>query len=167
MGKKHSLTLVAGGDTFELRDAVAAQDALQIKAYGGVSPTDLDPEAKIEFIRWNMLALEDELHEALGEVGWKPWATSRHINTEAFKGELVDALHFFMNLLLVADITADELLEAYQKKREKNIKRQEAGYDGVTEKCPHCKRALDDDAVECREDTLHPGVFICAEGEPR
>jgi len=134
--------------TYEFRDALAAQIELQKNAYKK-DITKLDPEERAEFIRWNVLALEDELHEALAETGWKPWATSRHLNREAYKGELVDALHFFMNLMALADISADELLAGYQVKREKNAKRQEDGYDGVSEKCPFCKRALDDDAVNC------------------
>lgn len=136
--------------TYEFRDALADQHALQQKSYKK-DPTTLDDEERAEFIRWNVLALEDELHEALQEVGWKPWATSRHLNRDAFKGELVDAYHFFMNLMLAADIDADEFLEAYQAKRTKNAKRQAEGYDGVTGKCPHCKRALDDSAVMCGE----------------
>lgn len=129
--------------TYELRDALNDQHALQVKSYKK-DPRGLEDEERAEFIRWNVLALEDELHEALAEVGWKPWATSRHLNREEFKGELVDALHFYMNLLLAADITAEELLEAYQVKRTKNAKRQADGYDGVTGKCPRCMRALDD-----------------------
>lgn len=134
--------------TYEFRDALADQLELQKQAYKK-DPTKLDEEERADFIRWNMLALEDELHEALAETGWKPWATSRHLNREAFKGEMVDALHFFMNLLIAADIDADEFLEGYQAKRLKNAKRQEEGYDGVSSKCPECKAALDDDAVMC------------------
>jgi hypothetical protein len=129
--------------TYELRDAFKDQHALQVDAYKK-DPTNLEPEERAEFIRWNILALEDELHEALGEVGWKPWATSRHLNKAEFQGELVDALHFFLNLMLAADIDPDELLAGYQAKRLKNAKRQEEGYDGVTGKCPVCSRALDD-----------------------
>lgn len=137
--------------TFEFRDALAAQEALQIGSYGdNTSPRDFTDEGKMDFVRTNILALTDELHEALAETGWKPWATSNHINKQAFQGEMVDALHFFLNLLIVADIDPDEFLAAYQKKREKNIQRQKDGYDGVSTKCPGCKRALDDDAVECR-----------------
>lgn len=134
--------------TYELRDALRAQYELQLDSYKN-DPAALSDEERAHFISWNILALEDELHEALDEVGWKPWTTSRHLNRDAFKGELVDALHFFMNLMLAAEIDADELLEAYQKKREKNAKRQREGYDGVTGKCPKCHRALDDDAVTC------------------
>lgn len=134
--------------TYEFRDALAAQIELQKNAYKK-DITKLDPEERAEFIRWNVLALEDELHEALAETGWKPWATSRHLNREAYKGELVDAFHFFMNLMALGDIDADEVLEGYQVKHLKNAKRQEEGYDGVSSKCPECKAALDDDAVMC------------------
>ena len=134
-----------------LQQLLDAQEDLQINSYGS-SPALLlpdDPEAAIDFIRWNILALTDELHEALGETGWKPWATSRHVNLTAFKGELVDAFHFFMNLMLAVGMDGDELFERYHEKRAKNAKRQAEGYDGVSTKCPGCKRALDDAAVDC------------------
>lgn len=124
------------------------QEKLQSGTYGA-SPGDLDPDAKIQFIKDMHIALTDELHEALAETGWKPWASSNHINEEAFKSELVDAFHFFMNLCLVVKMAPDELFHKYKAKREKNIKRQVEGYDGVSTKCPGCKRALDDDAVFC------------------
>jgi len=134
--------------SYELSDALEAQWALQVQAYGK-DPRKLSDEERMEWVRWNILALEDELHEALQETGWKPWATKNHLNEDAFRGELVDGLHFFLNLMLVANISAEELLAGYQLKREKNAKRQADGYDGVSTKCPECKRALDDDAVEC------------------
>lgn len=115
----------------------------------GVNPANIDDaEKRIEFIRNMILALTDELHEVLNETGWKPWATSRHINEEAFKNELIDAWHFFMNLILVSGMSPDEFYIRYRQKREKNIKRNREGYDGLN-KCPSCKRAYDDDAVEC------------------
>lgn len=116
---------------------------------------DADRTPAIDFITWNVLALEDELHELLAETGWKPWAKSKHINLEAARGEAIDALHFLLNLFLVLGMDADDVLERYLAKRQKNQKRQEADYDGVSTKCPGCKRALDDDAVEC---TFKPGV---------
>lgn len=143
------------GEMFEL------QGDLQKNSYG-VHPQDIPTEEeKIVFIKDMHIALTDELHEALAETGWKPWATSNHINEEAFKGELVDAFHFFMNLCMVVGMTPDELHEKYKAKRLKNQKRQEEGYDGVSTKCPLCHRALDDDAVNCQIDepeTKGPGI---------
>ena len=130
---------------------LAIQHALQVKSFGN-DPKTLTEEERVEWIRWNMLALEDELHEALAETGWKPWATSKHVNRMAFIGELVDAWHFFLNLLLVVDCDAAEFTQTYAKKRQLNAERQAAGYDGVTGKCSVCKRALDDPAVQCTAD---------------
>lgn len=115
----------------------------------GQFPADLAPSVKMNYIRTMVLALTDELHEALAETGWKPWATSNHINREGYRGELADAFIFLMNLMLVADITPSELMEVVKAKQIKNHKRQDDGYDGVTTKCPKCKRAYDDDAVGC------------------
>lgn len=109
-----------------------------------------DRKAAIDFIHWNVTALVDELHELLGEIGWKPWAKSRHINLEAARGEAIDAMHFLANIFLVLGLDdAEEVMRRYHTKHEKNAKRQEEGYDGVSTKCPGCKRAVDDDAVKC------------------
>lgn len=113
--------------------------------------TDDDRKPAIDFIHWNVTALTDELHELLGEVGWKPWAKSRHINIEAARGELIDAYHFMANLSLVLGMDAEEIMRRYHEKHAKNAKRQEEGYDGVSTKCIGCKRALDDSGVECVE----------------
>lgn len=115
----------------------------------GAFPTELDDEVKMAYLRTQSLALTDELHEALGETGWKDWASSNHINRDAYKGELADVFIFFMNLMMVADITPSELMKSVQTKITKNHQRQDNGYDGVTEKCIGCKRAYDDDAVDC------------------
>lgn len=125
-----------------LDEAFSAQKSLQHSSYN-TDVTNLSEEDRAEFIRWNVLALTDELHEALAEVGWKPWATSRHLNREQYKGELVDAFHFLINLCLAANITSSELLDGYFVKRERNAKRQSDGYTGLS-KCPGCKRAWDD-----------------------
>ncbi len=134
--------------TFE--DVYNHQIEMQVNVYGDGTPLEeYDDLRKIEFLKNNILATLDELHEALAEIGWKPWATSRHINRDAVKGELVDVLHFYINLLGAIGVTPEELIEAYFVKANKNKKRQEEGYDGVSTKCPGCKRALDDDAVDC------------------
>jgi dimeric dUTPase (all-alpha-NTP-PPase superfamily) len=125
------------------------QRNLQLMYNKGKTIEDFTPEERMAAIRENVLACEDELHEALAETGWKPWATSNHINTEAFHSEMVDAWHFFMNLMLHSGMTADDLYRGYIEKNAKNIKRQADGYDGVTTKCSKCGRAMDDTAVKC------------------
>jgi dUTPase len=115
------------------------------------------PEERSAFILWNAFAACDEIHEAMQECGWKPWATSRHLNTEEFLEELVDALHFIANMVLAAAINQHEdpkvlakiLWLKYQAKVEKNLQRQLEGYDGVQGKCPACKRQT----YEIRDDS--------------
>ena len=133
-----------------LKRMLDAQRALQVNSFKN-DPATLTDEGAVEWIRWNTLALEDELHEALAEVGWKPWATSKHVNREAFIAELVDAWHFFMNLMLVVDCTAEEFADRYFAKHQLNAERQAKGYDGIAGKCTECKRALDDPAVHCTD----------------
>jgi hypothetical protein len=135
--------------TDKLEAAFKLQHEMQIQSFG-TDPAALEGEDKIQFFKDMKLALQDELHEALQEMGWKPWATSKHFHTEAVQGELVDAFHFFMNLCIVSGLTPEKLYEQYLAKRTKNQKRQAEGYDGVSTKCPGCKRALDDEAVHCR-----------------
>lgn len=141
----------------DLNQLFEAQRQLQINSYGK-DPADLEGVERIQFYKDMHIALMDELHEALGEVGWKPWATSRHVNEEALQGELIDAFHFFMNLCMTAHLDPFELVQKYMAKRDKNAKRQEEGYDGVSTKCPVCKRALDDDAVLCGLEGSRSGV---------
>ena len=125
-----------------------SQRKLQKNSYG-VDISTLDEEQRAQYIRDMSLALTDELHEALNETGWKPWATSRHFNRQAFIGEMIDVLHFWCNLVLVANVGEKEILDAYFAKAEKNARRQMDGYNGVDGKCKTCGRAFDDAAVLC------------------
>jgi hypothetical protein len=105
---------------------------------------------RVNYARDMILATLDELHEALNEISWKPWAKNTFVNEEAMFGELVDVWHFLMNLFMVAapklsDVQlAIKLSEAYAKKRQINVQRQLDGYDGVSTKCPECGRAAED-----------------------
>ena len=127
--------------------------------------SQMTTEERVKFIAWNVQALVDEAHEALGEVGWKPWASSRHLNAEAVLGEIVDAFHFLMNIGLAAGaemgLTAEEtgtlVGVKYFAKRKVNADRQRDGYDGVSSKCPSCKRELSEVPVA----TLELGCCGC------
>ncbi len=107
---------------------------------------NMSEEELVEYIKNQVLALLDEGHEALNEVGWKPWASSRHVNREAFAGELVDILCFLVNLALAAGLDAHDFYRLHQEKALRNIKRQEqaGGYSVLEGKCPGCGRAIDD-----------------------
>jgi dUTPase len=110
----------------------------------------MDGPALIQYGKDMVLAATDELHEALAELYWKPWAAQPpgFKDREAFVGELVDALHFMLNLFLMARVTSDELLDRYGGKNALNRRRRDGGYTG-TDKCdgPRCRRALDEPAI--------------------
>lgn len=137
--------------TWDFGDWIVAQAALQVAAEKG-DPKDLCTERSdgtleltevgAAFLIWNHSAAVCELGEAMDEMGWKPWATSRHVNRAQFVGEIVDALHFLGNMLRLVDCTGRELTMAYQAKQAKNLKRWQEGYDGVSGKCPTCHRDL-------------------------
>lgn len=109
----------------------------------GKDPAKLEGQDRIEYVRWNMLAAQNELNEALDEISWKPWASAEFFNRDQFVGELVDVLHFVGNMLVAAKCTDAELNERYTDKMNKNRKRQAEGYTG-TDKCTNCRRAMDD-----------------------
>jgi hypothetical protein len=141
-----------------------AQNELQ-KVLTEEYPSEMTDYSKIMFMKDMYVALDDEMHELLGEIGWKPWATSRHINREAAVSELVDAWHFFMNFMLVLGVDEAELTLLYYQKRNKNIKRKKEGYDGVSTKCPVCKRAYDDEFVRCFPSTPNAGGYCAYTGD--
>lgn len=127
---------------------------------------DFDHEQLVDWVRINILAAEDELHEALGEISWKPWASAQFFNREAYLGEIVDVLHFAANLLAGAQITDEELNTAYLEKMERNRERQRKGYTG-TRKCLECRRAEDD--IIAHGSTVHvyedSDTILCSDCE--
>lgn len=130
----------------------------------GAHPEDIeDPQELIDYFIYMKTALDDELHEMIKEIGWKPWATSRHINMEGVKSELVDAFQFFMNLCFAAKMDSNELMIRHAEKLKKNYERAGNGYDGVKGKCAWCGRALDDDYVSCEVSVEGTNFSYCSE----
>jgi dimeric dUTPase (all-alpha-NTP-PPase superfamily) len=119
----------AAADDDRLSELLTLQRRLQEDCYH----TDfdgMDNEERIAFIRQNVLALEDELHEALREVGWKSWARTKYVHETRLQEELIDALHFMLSLLLAANMNADDVYERYLTKNRINRRRQQEGYSG-------------------------------------
>lgn len=88
------------------------------------------------FMRNHRGYLEDEIAEALYEMpGYKLWKDYSNMDPETYamqwqkvRMELVDAFHFFINLLLCAGFTANELHYMYMAKNKENHRRQDDGY---------------------------------------
>jgi hypothetical protein len=133
---------------------------LQVDVYGADytqfhsnAPEDLN--ALIEYIRWNMLAIDDELAEARQAISWKPWQHDEpYADRKELVKECVDVLHFVANILCAAGATDEELDVEYLAKMQKNADRQKNGYRVLDPgmKCIRCTRALDDyDVASCIE----------------
>lgn len=120
--------------------------ALQREAFNFRLPLAPNTNYLADYVVMNHSALVSEASELLAEFGWKSWAEPRGwVNRENALKEAVDVAHFLANILCAIGVTDDEWAAAYQAKQEVNRQRQRDGYDGVTGKCPVCKRSYDDD----------------------
>lgn len=113
----------------------------------GRDPRGMTLPQRIDWLQHMALACTDELHEALGEIGWKAWASSRHINERKAFEELRDAFQFLVNMMFTVmpcspEDMARELEAALYAKLRINHERIDSDYDGVSSKCPQCRRDL-------------------------
>lgn len=135
--------------------------ALQQEAFG-IEPDALEGDEFADYITLNCTALLVELGEFMQEIGWKTWAEPRGwTNRDAAVKELIDVAHFLANLACALGLTDEEWEERYRAKQDTNRRRQTDGYDGVSSKCPGCRRALDDSATMADDNT---GMIRCACG---
>lgn len=73
----------------------------------------------------------EEVFEALAHLkNWKPHRSSDvpDFDKEKFKEEFVDAFNFFLSVLVLSGITADEFFDAYERKDKIIHERLDNGY---------------------------------------
>ena len=117
-----------------LKDIMSTQQKLQERL--GFDMTGMNAFERAAYMRDQRGYLADEIAEALYEMPeyklWKDYAAMTPADRDAawkkVKMELVDALHFFVNMLLAAGFTAEELHHMYMAKNKENHRRQDAGY---------------------------------------
>lgn len=111
------------------------QKAFQDRVDQRYKSTDLKERAA--FLRDHFVFCNQEMQEMLYEIPyfkhWKDYSkmTDKEIE-EAYdkaKEEIVDAWHFFINIMLGLGMTAEELYTRYLDKHRENIRRQAEGYD--------------------------------------
>lgn len=90
---------------------------------------------KQQFVNQQILALHEEAVEIMKESAYKNpefvkfgWKKGQQWNEEKFKEEIVDIMHFVMNLSLVVGMDSDEFYERYCKKNNVNHERKDSGY---------------------------------------
>lgn len=91
---------------------------------------------RVAFIKEHSIHLNQEVNEMLYELPYfKPWKDYTEV-TEAdemaaiakAQMELIDAWHFFMNMMLGLGLTADSFYDMYAAKNRENHRRQDVGY---------------------------------------
>lgn len=131
------------------------QRGLQRDTYGH-DFTKMTNDQIVQYVRDQQQSAVTELGEALNEVDWKPWTSGpRTVRRDAYLGELIDTLHFWINMVLAVSgqmqprEIADEIFTRFALKNRVNVQRQVDGYDGRSTKCGGCGRATDDLGVNC------------------
>lgn len=75
------------------------------------------------------LGIIEETMEYLNSIGRKPWRPIR-LPREKQLEELVDILHFFLELILRSGFEWEQLVEGYKEKHAENLERYRKGAEG-------------------------------------
>lgn len=84
-----------------------------------------DTEARISAL---CTAIMHEAAELQGTTNWKWWKKPTAFDEEHAREELVDILHFVIQVSLELGLTPDDILAEYRRKNEINRERQRTGY---------------------------------------
>ena len=87
-------------------------------------PEDKQPEWVLNYCR----ALSQEIAELTDSVPWKWWAKYQKFDKQNARVEVADMFHFLVSLAQVLGMSAQDIFDAYRKKHQVNIQRQEGGY---------------------------------------
>jgi dimeric dUTPase (all-alpha-NTP-PPase superfamily) len=138
-----------------LAEIFARQLELQTGSMG-IDPRSVMGAQRYIYLLNNFEGIADELAEARAETNWKMWTHGVELGTfhdrDAFVKELVDLLHFLVNLLLLADASADEVYNRYMAKASVNARRQDEAYDGRSTK-DATGRATDEPDIDREEES--------------
>ncbi len=110
----------------QLRELFRMQKALNQRI--GVNTDAMTPEEKTRWILNYCRAMTQELAELTDSVPWKWWAKYQNFDEQNARVEVVDLFHFLISSAQVLGMSADDVFEAYRKKNEVNLQRQETGY---------------------------------------
>ncbi len=93
-------------------------------------PLDLSVKNDVKTVRECVFHITQELFEAIYHLKNRPNRVSeiKDFNREEYEEELVDALHLFLELLILSNIDADKITNLYISKNDKNNKRVDEKY---------------------------------------
>ena len=123
------LDVIEKAEEFALADRLQRlfifQKHLQNRLYG----IEL-PEERPELLPVQITAVVGELGEILtNDSRWKPWKNQhKEFDRILQLEEVVDLLHFIINIFLMCGFDADEIYVKFLEKNQINHERQESGY---------------------------------------
>jgi dimeric dUTPase (all-alpha-NTP-PPase superfamily) len=94
----------------------------------GVRTDGMTDAEKVTWILNYCRAMGQELAELTDSVPWKWWAKYQAFDQQNARVEVVDLFHFLISMAQVLGMSADDVFQAYVKKNEVNLRRQETGY---------------------------------------
>jgi dimeric dUTPase (all-alpha-NTP-PPase superfamily) len=92
---------------------------------------ELPPASEEEKAKWILnytRALQQELAELVDSVPWKWWAKYQKFDEQNARVEVVDLFHFLISLAQTLGMSAEDVFQAYVKKNQVNLQRQDSGY---------------------------------------
>ena len=110
----------------QLRELFRMQQALNERI--GVRTDGMTDEEKTKWLLNYTRALSQEIAELNDSVPWKWWAKYQKFDEQNARVEVVDLFHFLISLAQVLGMSADDVFNAYVKKNEVNLQRQDSGY---------------------------------------
>ena len=111
----------------KLEDIFRLQEALNLRI--GVDTAHLTDEQRQQWVLNYCRAMSQEIAELTDSVPWKWWAKYQKFDKQNARVEVVDLLHFLISLAQVLEMSHDDIYEAYTKKHQVNVARQESGYE--------------------------------------
>lgn len=109
-----------------LRELFRLQQALNERI--GVRTATMTEADRIQWVLNYCRAMSQEIAELTDSVPWKWWAKYQKFDAQNARVEVVDLFHFLISLAQVLGMSADDVFDAYLKKNQVNLQRQETGY---------------------------------------
>ncbi len=94
----------------------------------GVDTRNMTDSERQEWVLNYCRAMSQELAELTDSVPWKWWAKYQTFDKQNARVEVIDLLHFLISLAQVLEMDAEDFHQAYTKKHEVNVSRQDNGY---------------------------------------